>query len=267
MAPHSTQVMVSGTSMGPSVRRSSDWGRSGALPYTPGVLPVLVLRHDADAGPGYLGDALAAAGLEMRVVDPAEGEAVPALGGWSAVVSLGGRMGAYEDEAYPWLGAEKRLLATAAGAGIPTLGICLGCQVLAAALGGRAYPGTGREVGLVRLSLTVAGRADPVARHLDGPVAVSHADTWDLPPGAALLAASDRYRHAFRLGSALGLQPHPEVSPEPFARWTRSKPREALERDGIDPEAAIAAVRAHAGEQRAMAARLFGAWAAEVASR
>ncbi len=230
------------------------------------MLPVLVLLHDDDAGPGYLGDALGAAGLEMRLIDPAAGEALPDLAGWSAVVSLGGRMRAYEDEAHPWLGPEKRFLAAATAAGLPVLGICLGCQILAAALGGRAYPGRGREVGVVRLDLTPEGRADPVVRHLDGPVAVSHADTWDLPPGATLLASSARYRQAFRLGSALGLQPHPEVSPEPFARWTRSKPAAELARDGIDPEAAIAAVRAHAAEQRAMAARLFGAWAADVRS-
>jgi len=235
--------------------------------YTPFVLPVLVLRHDADAGPGYLGDALAAAGLQMRVVDPVAGEAVPGLDGWSAVVSLGGRMGAYEEEAFPWLVAEKRLLAGAEAAGVPALGICLGCQVLADALGGRAYLGTGREVGLLSLDLTAAGLADPVVRHLDAPVAVSHGDTWDLPPGAVLLAQSSRYRHAFRRGSALGLQPHPEVSPGPFARWTRSKPLDELARDGIDPDAAIAAVRAGAEAQRAMAARLFGAWAAEVLSR
>ena len=176
-------------------------------------------------------------------------------------------MGAYEDEAYPWLAPEKRLLAEAVTAGTPTLGICLGCQILAAALGGRAYPGNGREVGVVRLDLTAEGRADPVVRHLDGPVAVSHADTWDLPPGATLLAASGRYRQAFRRGSALGLQPHPEVSPEPFARWTRPNRRRSWRADGIDPEAAIAAVRAHAVGQRAMAARLFGAWVAEVAPR
>lgn len=231
------------------------------------MLPVLVLRHSADAGPGYLGDALAAAGLEVRVVDPVGGEAIPGPEGWSAVVSLGGHMGAYEDERYPWLGPEKRLLAGAAAAGLPTLGICLGCQVLAAALGGRAYPGTGREVGVVSLVLTEAGRADPVARHLDGRVVASHADTWDLPPGAVLMASSDRYPHAFRLGSALGLQPHPEVGPEAFARWTRAKAPAELARDGIDPEAAIAAVRDHAAEQRSRAERLFGAWAAAVGSR
>lgn len=225
---------------------------------------MLVLEHDDDAGPGYLGDALEKAGLAVALVRPAAGAEVPPAGEWAGVVSLGGSMGAYEEDLYPWLAAEKQLLARAVGAGIPTLGICLGCQLLAEALGGRAYPAGGREVGVVRLTLTAEGRADPVARHLDGPVPVSHADTWDLPPGAVLLAASDRYRHAFRLGSSLGLQPHVEVTPDAFCRWVRAKPREDLRRDGVDPDSAIDAVRAHAASQRALAARLFGAWAAEV---
>jgi len=236
---------------------------AGRPSYTRAVPPVLVLLHDADAGPGYLGDALERAGLTMALVDVAAGEDLPARGPWAGVVSLGGSMGAYEEDRYPWLAAEQQLLAEAVGSGIPTLGICLGCQLLAAALGGRAYPGTGRELGSLQPALTPAGRADPVVRHLDGPVPVSHADTWDLPPGAVLLALSDRYRHAFRLGSGLGLQPHVEVRPEAFARWVREKPREDLLRDGIDPEGAITAVRAGAVAQRALAGRLFGAWAAE----
>lgn len=225
---------------------------------------VLVIRHDADAGPGYLGDALAAAGLSTREVDPVVGEELPGAREWRGVVSLGGSMGAYQEGLYPWLVAEKRLLAEAVEAGIPTLGICLGCQLLADALGGRAYPAGGRELGTVEVTLTGAGRVDPVVRHLDGPVAVSHTDTWDLPPGATLLAVSDRYRHAFRLGSGLGLQAHPEVSPAAFARWVREKPREVLLTDGVDPEEAIAAVQANGAAQRTLAARLFGAWAAEV---
>lgn len=224
---------------------------------------VAVLQHDPDAGPGYLGDALRRAGLAMVVVDVAAGEDLPGESGWAGVVSLGGGMGAYEDERYPWLGAEKRWLARAVGRGIPTLGICLGCQVLAEALGGRAYPGKGRELGSLRPVLTSEGRADPIARHLDGPVPVSHADTWDLPPGAVLLATSDRYPQAFRAGSGVGLQPHPEVTPAAFARWVQNKPRDELLRDGIDPEAAVAEVRAGAAAQRALAGRLFAAWAAE----
>jgi len=225
---------------------------------------VLVLCHDADAGPGYLGEALERAGLVLLVVDPAAGGEPPAASRWAGVVSLGGRMGAYEEGRYPWLAAEKRLLAGSVEAGMPTLGICLGCQLLAEALGGRAYPGSGREVGSLQPALTAEGRVDPVVRHLDGPAPVSHADTWDLPPGAVLLAASDRYPHAFRLGSGVGLQAHVEATPEAFAGWVREKPREALLRDGIDPEGAIAAVRANAAAQRALAGRLFGAWAAEV---
>jgi GMP synthase (glutamine-hydrolysing) len=224
---------------------------------------VLVLRHDADAGPGYLGDALKRAGMAMVVVDVAAGDDLPKESRWAGVVSLGGSMGAYEQGRHPWLAAEKHLLAGAVELGIPTLGICLGCQLLADALGGRAYPGSGRELGSLRPVLTPEGRADPVIRHLDGPVPVSHADTWDLPPQAVLLAVSDRYRQAFRLGSALGVQPHPEAAPEAFARWVREKPPEALRREGIDPEAAIAGVRANAAAQRTVARRLFGAWAAE----
>ena len=227
---------------------------------------MLVLLHDADAGPGYLGAALRRAGLATVLVDVAAGEDLPEVSGWAGVVSLGGSMGAYEEHRYSWLATEKRLLAGAAGMGTPTLGICLGCQLLADALGGRAYPGAGREVGSLRPILTPEGRADPVVRHLGGPVPVSHADTWDLPPGAVLLAVSDRYPQAFRLGSALGLQPHPEVTPAAFARWVREKRREDLLRDGIDPERAIAGVRAGAAAQRALAGRLFAAWAAEVRS-
>jgi GMP synthase (glutamine-hydrolysing) len=229
------------------------------------VLPVLVLEHHEDAGPGYLGHALERAGLTIAVVRPAAGERIPGKGTWAGVVSLGGSMGAYEEDLHPWLAGEKRLLAGAVDSGVPTLGICLGCQLLAEALGGRAYPAGKREVGSLRLTLTAAGRADPVARYLRGPVPVSHADTWDLPPGATLLATGGSYRHAFRFGSGLGLQPHPEVAPDAFARWVREKPLADLERDGIDPEAAIAAVRRHAVRQREMAGRLFGAWAAEAA--
>lgn len=227
---------------------------------SPLVPPVLVMQHDADAGPGYLAEALAKAGLSVVLIDVAAGEPIPA-GPWGGVVSLGGHMGAYEDDGYPWLTAERAVLAEAVRGGVPTLGICLGCQLLAAALGGRAYPGTGREIGSLQPVLTPAGRADPVVCHLDAPVPVSHADTWDLPPGGMLLAESRRYRQAFRWGSGLGLQPHVEVDPDSFARWVQDKPRAELVRDGVDPEAAIAAVRAGAHAQRAVAARLFGAWA------
>ena len=123
---------------------------------------------------------------------------------WAGIVSLGGLMGAYEDERYPWLRAEKRLLADAVSADVPVLGLCLGCQMLADALGGRAYRAPTPELGMLEVDLTDAGRVDPVLRHLDVPVPVWHSDTWELPPGGELLASTPAHPHAFRLGSGVG---------------------------------------------------------------
>jgi len=108
------------------------------------------------------------------------------------------------------------------------LGVCLGAQLAAEALGGRAYPGpSGLEVGWVEVALTPEGRDDPVVGALlDGdpgaPAVVFqwHKDTYDPPPGASLLASGDRYRQqAFRLGSVVGIQFHPEVDAPTIAAW------------------------------------------------
>ena len=200
---------------GPSVRPAARRREGpGVATYTPGVLPVLVLRHDADAGPGYLGDALAAAGLEMRVVDPAAGEALPGLDG---VVGRGVAGRAHG-------GLRGRGLPLAGGGEAPAGGGRGGRRARrwASAWAARSWPtpsgggptsGRAARSAWCSLELTAAGRSDPVVRHLDGPVAVSHADTWDLPPGATLLAQSDRYRHAFRLGLGPGPAAPPRGGP------------------------------------------------------
>ncbi len=224
---------------------------------------LLVLQHGSDAPAGYLGEILSECGIQARMVDLVV-EELPASEHWAGVVSLGGIMGAYEDDRYPWLAAERRFLLSAVSAGIPTLGICLGCQQLAAALGGRAHAGAGSEMGLLRLQLTAVGLVDSVVRHLDGPVPVAHADTWDLPPGAVLLAHSDRYPHAFRLGSALGVQAHPEASPQIFSTWFRASPDDASSSAGR--EALISAAWSNAANQEQMARSFFGAWLEEVAA-
>ena len=89
--------------------------------------------------------------------------------------------------------------------------------------------------------LTARGREDPVIGEMDGPVLVWHEDTWELPPGAELLAASDRHPQAFRLGTALGMQPHPEVGPEILAGWLASAPDRHFEESGLS-RAALAAL-------------------------
>jgi len=229
--------------------------------------PLLVLRHNALVPAGLFGEAVAAAGFPSVTVDLEAGDALPASGSWSAIVSLGGFMGAYQEDAHPWLVGEKRLLASAVAGGIPVLGICLGCQVLADALGGRAYPAPAVEAGLLRLRLTERGVADPVLGGLRGLLPVWHRDTWDLPPGGVLLAESDRYPHAFRFGSALGIQAHPEATVEIVAGWIAGEGVAELPAAGIDPDGFLEAIAANEAELRAAAAGMFGAWLDEVAGR
>ncbi|MBT8197226.1 MAG: type 1 glutamine amidotransferase [Acidimicrobiia bacterium] len=225
---------------------------------------LLILQHNDTVPPGYLGDAIARAGVETTVVDLWAGDPVPSHEGWAGIVSLGGLMGAYDDEEYPWLTTEKAMLRAAVTAGVPVLGICLGCQVLADALGGRAYKAADTEIAFAPVDLTAAGAADPVVGRMTGSVLTWHQDTWDPPPGAEVLATSDRYPQAFRLGSALGLQPHPEAGEEIATGWA-SEPKGAamLDRVGVIADELLAAIRASNPEP--MAARLFDAWLAEVA--
>jgi len=224
---------------------------------------VLILQHGADIPPGHLGDVLTESGFEMEIIAVDEGDQIPSGGEWAGVVSLGGVMGAHEEQEHPWLVAEKQFLAAAVADGVPTLGICLGAQILADALGGRVHrSGRGPEIGMVTASLTDAGAADPVISGLGGAVPTWHSDTFDAPPGATLLAASDRFPHAFRYGSAVAIQSHPEATPAIVAGWIAHPSATAeLEGAGIDPAILASEIEAHAGETAAVARGVFGAWA------
>jgi GMP synthase (glutamine-hydrolysing) len=186
---------------------------------------LLVIRHEAGAPPGLLGDAAERAGVELEVVAADAGEPVPRrLDGAAGLVVLGGMMGVADVAEYPHLEPTMGLIRGAAAEGAPTLGICLGAQLAAQALGGRAYKSPdGLELGWIGLQLTPAGRADPVTAVLDHPnarVFSSHYDVFDLPAGATLLArGADRPNQAFRLGSVVGVQFHPEVDAALVAAW------------------------------------------------
>lgn len=229
--------------------------------------PILILQHDAMVPPGWLGDVLDEEGCPTAIVPLHEGGTVPRVAGWSGMVSLGGTMGAYDEDQYPFLTEEKILMREAVAAGVPVLGLCLGCQMLADALGGRAYLAPRPEVSFTTVTPTGAGAADPVVAALDGEVIVWHQDTWDLPPGATLLASTDRYPQAFRLGSAVGLQPHPEATPEIAAMWAATEAgRTAAERAGTDLDVLVADVNEARGVSEAMARRVFTSWLGEVRS-
>ena len=200
--------------------------------------------------------------LEIRTVRPWAGEALPADVGDGLIV-LGGQGHAYDDSGSPWLPATRELLASAVGDGVPTLGICLGAQLLAVATGGRVQVAAppGRESGIVDVHPRPDAAHDPLLGHLaadvpaDHPLAGGvllampsmHADAVvDLPAGATWLASSRLYPYqAFRVGDAAwGVQFHPEVSRGTFEAWAQTH-------DDVDTAAVLADLDARAPQVEA----------------
>jgi GMP synthase-like glutamine amidotransferase len=220
---------------------------------------VAVLQHGELTPPGWLGDLMVERGVDHEVIHLHAGGSLPGHLDWAAVVSLGGAMAAYDEDTHPFLRDEKRFLLAAVGEGVPVLGICLGSQLLADALGGRVFPGRRMEVGFVPVQLTGAGREDPVVRMLGDPVLSFHRDTWEPPPGARVLAESTEYRQAFRLGPALGLQFHAEAPADVVERWIEHAEAD-IRKAGAAPQTVVAEARARRDEARRRAWQLFGAW-------
>ncbi len=186
------------------------------------ALRALVLQHIACEPPGAYEDVLDDRGIELARVELDEGELLPDWREFDAIVAMGGPMSAVDDAAFPWISDEKRLIAEAVAAGTPYWGVCLGVQLLAASLGARVFPGPAPEVGILPVSLTAAGRSDPVFAGLPEEVFTLqwHGDTFDLPDGAARLAGSPAYpNQAFRVRRAYGVQFHLEVSPQMAREW------------------------------------------------
>jgi GMP synthase (glutamine-hydrolysing) len=184
---------------------------------------VIAVRHVAFEDLGSFAAPLHRRGWTIGYRDATVDDlAAPELALADLLVVLGGPIGAYEDEAYPFLLDELRLIERRLAAGRPVLGICLGAQLMARALGARVYPGTGKEIGWSPLTLTEAGRRSCLAPLADGtPVLHWHGDTFDLPEGAVHLAATERYRHqAFAHGRhGLALQFHIEAEAQGLERW------------------------------------------------
>jgi GMP synthase (glutamine-hydrolysing) len=136
-------------------------------------------------------------------------------------VVLGGPIGVYETQTYPFLQEELNALSKRLTAMKPTLGICLGAQLMAQALGGRVYAGGQKEIGWGALTLNDEAVNSPLQHLRNTPVLHWHGDTFDLPPQAELLASTTLYQHqAFRVGSnLLALQFHPEAQAHTFERW------------------------------------------------
>jgi GMP synthase-like glutamine amidotransferase len=230
------------------------------------MLPIVIVQNDEFDPPGLLSDSLAERDIPAELVEVFQGAPIPDLGEVSGLVLLGGHMSAYEEQAYSFLVEEKELVRAAVREGVPVLGICLGCQIVADALGGQAYRVEPQEVGLIDINLTEAGSSDPGLAGVEGPFASWHHDSWDLPPGGTLLADSDLYPQAFRFGSALGVQFHPELTVGVLESWIR-RDADALGEIGMNPNPFLSAMQASWPALRERADGLFGAWLAEAGRR
>jgi GMP synthase (glutamine-hydrolysing) len=205
----------------------------------PDTRTAVVLQHDPTIHLGNLAPVLHEHGYAVRVVDVTT-EDVDGLDPTDAdlVVVLGGEMGAYQTAEFPFLEAEQRLLRARLEAERPTLGVCLGAQLMAGALGSRVYRGGTTQIGFREVEATTEGIGSPV-RHFAGvPVVQWHGDTFDLPPQATLLASSRDYANeAFAVGNhALAVQFHPEVTDDMHEQWVDDGSEE-LDEQAIDPEA------------------------------
>lgn len=186
--------------------------------------------------------------------------------GVDLLVVLGGPIGAYEEEIYPFIRDELLLLENRLKQDRPTLGICLGAQLMARALGARVYPGSGKEIGWKPLTLTWAAGASPL-KYLDGAHVLHwHGDTFDLPNGALHLAATAAYANqAFTWGKrGLALQFHSEVATPPLERWYIGHACEIAGTKGVSVASLRADATRFAPPLQSRAIAFWGSWLSAV---
>ena len=211
----------------------------------------MVIGNKDDADVGILGEWAGARGIGLRAVDR-EDDRLPSLDGCSLLVSLGSVWRVHDPALQPVLQPEQQLLRRAVEGGTPVLAICFGMQLLTMAFGGEVYAAEQPEIGFA----FVEPRSPAVP---SGPWMEYHYDSCRLPPGAVALAANAYSLQAYRLGSALAVQFHPEADPAVVKRWSVESADE-LEGLGRSASWMVEDAEAHADEARLAALALFDAF-------
>lgn len=229
----------------------------------------VAIRHLAFEDLGSFEPALARAGYAVRYVEAPQADAamMEALSP-DLLVVLGGPLGANDEQDYPFIGAELRLLEKRLEHNRPTLGICLGGQLMARALGAAVAPAVRAEVGWSPLALTVSGETSVLRHFGDAPVFHWHGDAFDLPEhGVPLASTPDCPHQAFSVGAnILGLQFHPEVTARGLESWYVGHYR-AMQAPGCPDVNTLRADAARHGETlERNAAKFLDEWLANLGS-
>ena len=229
---------------------------------------IWVLQHHPAENLGAIADALESAALAWQYVRIFDGHPVPGdMKGAGGLIVMGGPQTVYQPDRYPYLRAEIALIESALKAGRPVLGVCLGSQLLAAALGATVRRGAQREIGWYPVRLRPEANEDRLLRGLPGEFVACHwhSDVFELPSGAVPLASSEFTElQAFRYGtSAWGLLFHAEMTQTILAALV-SEFGEGLKRVGIDGGTILAAAPHHLPALGGIGETIFGRWAAPI---
>ena len=220
----------------------------------------IAIRHVAFEDAGTLEPILAERGIELRYLEAGIDDLSPAKDA-DLLLVLGGPIGIYEVERYPFLKHELATIEAAVKKGVPVVGICLGCQALAAVLAARVYPNLEKELGWDELTLTKEGKASPLGV-LEGVRVLNwHGDTFDLPAGATRLASTPiTPNQAFAWGpKVLALQFHVELPERDLERWLIGHTLE-LTKSKVDLSKMRADTARYAPAVNEASRKLFNTW-------
>ena len=198
---------------------------------------VLMLKHIAIEGGGTIEEYLLSKGHKIDRRELQDGDSVPSKLDYDAIIILGGPMNVYEEDKYPFLKDEDKLIKEAIKKEIPTLGICLGAQLIAKAAGAKVSKNKVKEIGCYKVNLTEAGKNDPVFKGLGESFDVFqwHGDTFGIPENGNLLATAELCTNqALRVGKYIyGLQFHMEVTDKMIYEWINSYDEELQSLKGV----------------------------------